>query len=66
MKMAQVEFLSVVYTVFQAWRAEPVLAAGETMEEGRERLRGVINDSGPRLTLTMNRPADLKLKWTRR
>ncbi|KAF1975362.1 hypothetical protein BU23DRAFT_372740, partial [Bimuria novae-zelandiae CBS 107.79] len=63
MKMAQTEFLSVFYTMFSEYRAEPALEAGESLEEGLARMAAVVNDSQPRLTLQMNRPTDLKLKW---
>jgi hypothetical protein len=63
MKMAQVEFLSVIWTVFSGYRAEPALEMGEKIEEGRARMAAVVKDSAPKLTLQMNRPADLRLKW---
>ncbi|KAJ4287309.1 hypothetical protein N0V90_012707 [Kalmusia sp. IMI 367209] len=66
MKMAQVEFLSVVYTMFSAYRAEPALEVGESLKQGRARMAAVVDDSQPRLTLQMNRPTDLKLNWVRR
>ena len=66
MKMAQTEFLSVIWTVFSDYRAEPALGEGETLEMGRKRLASVIEDSMPTLTLRMNKPEELKLKWVRR
>lgn len=66
MKMAQTEFLSVVYTIFSEYRAEPALAVGESLEQGRARIVAVVNDSQPMLTLQMKHPEDLKVKWVRR
>ncbi|KAL5452626.1 hypothetical protein PMIN06_005906 [Paraphaeosphaeria minitans] len=66
MKMAQTEFFSVIYTIFSEFRAEPALEAGESLEQGLSRLAAVIADSRPMVTLRMNRPNDLKLKWVRR
>lgn len=64
--MAQTEFLSVIYTIFSKYRAEPALEEGESLDHGRSRMAAVIEDSQPRLTLQMNRPDDLKLKWVLR
>ncbi|KAF2442518.1 cytochrome P450 [Karstenula rhodostoma CBS 690.94] len=66
MKMAQTEFLSVIYTIFSEYRTEPALEAGESLEHGLSRVAAIVADSQPRLTLQMNRPNDLKLKWVRR
>jgi cytochrome P450 len=66
MKMAQTEFLCVIYTIFSTYRVEPALEAGESLEEGRARIKAIIDDSQPKLTLQMNRPTDLKLNWIRR
>ncbi|OHF02541.1 hypothetical protein CORC01_02236 [Colletotrichum orchidophilum] len=35
------------------------------MAQARERLRDPTQDGQPRLTLQMNRPKDVHLKWTR-
>lgn len=66
MKMAQVEFLAVIYTLFSEYRVEPALMARETPNVARERLRRVLLDSQPRLTLQMNRAKDMTLKWVSR
>ena len=65
-KMAQTEFLSVMYTIFSEYRVEPILEMGESLEQGQSRMKAVVDDSQPKLTLAMNRPDDLKLKWVRR
>ncbi|KAK7182132.1 hypothetical protein DPSP01_014055 [Paraphaeosphaeria sporulosa] len=66
MKMAQTEFLSVIYTIFSEFRAEPALEAEESLEQGLSRIAAIVADSQPKLTLQMNRPNDLKLKWVKR
>src|SRR5271156_6880238 len=65
-KMSQVEFVAVFVTLFRRCRVEPALSGGESMEEARQRLIEITKDSQPRLTLQMNRPRDVILKWTRR
>lgn len=66
MKMAQVEFLSVLWTIFSAYRVEISLNDGETIEQGKRRILGVVNDSTPRITLQMNKPEGVTLKWSKR
>lgn len=66
MKMAQVEFLAIIYTLFKDYRVEASLLDGETVEQARDRLRSVMLDSSPKLTLQMNKPKDAILTWTRR
>jgi cytochrome P450 len=65
-KMSQVEFVAVIATIFKRYTVAAVLEKGETVEAARERLRGVMLDSQPRLTLQMNKPHEVKLKWSRR
>ncbi|KAH7192841.1 cytochrome P450 [Fusarium flagelliforme] len=65
-KMSQVEFVSVIMTVFRSCSVEPVLEDRETMEQGRERLLDLLQDSQPVLTLQINRPKEVRLRWTRR
>ena len=64
--MAQVEFVAVMMTIFRSYKVTPVLEKGENMNMARDRLMGVIADSGPRVTLQMNRPKDVKLRWEAR
>jgi hypothetical protein len=66
MKMAQVEFLAVMLTLFRKARVSPVTGGAETMETARERLKGLMKDSQPRITLQMNRPKDVVLRWVER
>ena len=64
--MSQVEFVAVIATIFRGYTVAPVLENDERAEEAKDRLRDVMKDSQPRLTLQMNRPQDVKLKWSRR
>ncbi len=65
-KMSQVEFTAVIAGLFHRHSAETVVYDGETPDLARERLRGVLLDSSPRLTMQMNRPRDVHLRWTKR
>lgn len=65
-KMSQVEFVSVIMTIFSNCSVEPVLEDGETMEQGREKLLDLLQDSQPVLTLQINRPKEVKLRWVQR
>ncbi|KAL2880096.1 hypothetical protein SGCOL_004480 [Colletotrichum sp. CLE4] len=73
-KMAQVEFVTVIATLFHKCTVEPVLEddsssaepATENATKARKRLSNLMQDSQPRLTLQMNRPKDVRLRWTRR
>lgn len=66
MKMAQVEFVAVMVTIFRSHKVSAVPRDGETMEMAREKLKGVMADSQPIVTLQMNRPQDVVLRWERR
>jgi len=65
-KMSQVEFVSVFCEIVRGWHVEAVERAGETGEQARERLREVMVDSSPRITLQMNRPRDAVLRFVKR
>ena len=65
-KMSQVEFVSVMATIFKYYTVEPIVENGETLDMAREKLAGVMADSQPHLTLQVNRPQDVKLRWTKR
>ncbi|WYZ37721.1 hypothetical protein EsH8_II_001227 [Colletotrichum jinshuiense] len=65
-KMSQVEFVTVFATLFRRCRVEPVARPGESAEGAKQRLRDLIQDSQPRLTLQMNRPGEVNLRWVRR
>jgi cytochrome P450 len=70
MKMSQVEFVSVFMTIFRRWRVELVRkdvgGRRETVEEARERAREAMRDSQSRLTLQMNRPREVKVRFVER
>lgn len=65
-KMSQVEFVTVIATLFRRCAAEPVPREGESMPQARQRLLDLTQDSQPILTLQMNRPQDVRLRWTKR
>jgi hypothetical protein len=64
--MSQVEFVAVFATIFSRWKVEVVLREGESMEQGRKRVEEVMEDSQSRLTLQMNRPRDVVLRFRER
>lgn len=64
--MAQVEFVAVMMTIFRFHKVRPVPRDGETMEMAREKLKGVMADSQPLITLQMKRPRDVVLRWENR
>lgn len=64
--MSQVEFVAVMATLFGKCVAEPMPRSGESMEEARQRLLDVMQDSQPVLTLQMNRPTDVHIQWRER
>jgi hypothetical protein len=65
-KMSQVEFVSVVMTIFRRCNVEPIPKSGQSMKQAREDLLGLAQDSTSVLALQMNRPEDIRLRWTRR
>ena len=65
-KMSQVEFVAVIMTLFGRCTVEPVLDCGQNMQQARQRLLDLMEDSQPLLTLQMNRPQDLRLRWQKR
>lgn len=64
--MSQVEFVSDMMTIFRTCSVEPALEGEETIEQGRERLLDLLQDSQPVITLQMNRPREVRLRWNRR
>ncbi|TLD09466.1 hypothetical protein PspLS_12014 [Pyricularia sp. CBS 133598] len=65
-KMSQVEFVSVIMTLFGRCNVEPIPKDGESLEQARKRVLALTQDSQSGLTLQMNKPRDIGLKWTRR
>jgi cytochrome P450 len=66
MKMAQVEFVGVLFTMLRRCRIEAVRSEGESEEGAQKRLGDVMQDSQSRLTLQMNRPSDVRLRFIKR
>ncbi|TLS26232.1 hypothetical protein PpBr36_05045 [Pyricularia pennisetigena] len=65
-KMAQVEFVSVIMTLFGRCSVEPIPRDGENLEQARKRVLELAEDSEPGLTLQMKKPGDIRLRWTKR
>ena len=74
-KMSQVEFVSVFMSIFSKYKVELVRKEvddgkggkrKETMEEARVRVDGLMADSQSRLTLQMNRPREVELRFVER
>jgi cytochrome P450 len=66
MKMAQVEFVAVMFAVFRRARVSPVVRGSETKKMAAERLKMLMQDSQPRITLQMNKPKEVVLRWEMR
>ena len=66
MKMAQVEFVGVLFTILRRCRIEVVRSEGESEERAQKRFGDVMQDSQSRLTLQMNRPTDVTLRFVKR
>lgn len=64
--MAQVEFVGVIRAIFAEWRVEAVKKRGETQEMARDRLRAIMRESQPKLTLQVRKPSDVVLRWVKR
>lgn len=64
--MAQVEFVATISTLLAKCRIEPVVREGERIEQARGRLEYLMQDSRVRLTLQMNNPQEVILKWVAR
>ncbi|KAK3938605.1 cytochrome P450 [Diplogelasinospora grovesii] len=67
-KMSQVEFVTVMAAIFRQCNIEPVpnKEKGETMDQAKKRMLVLTEDSMPRLTLQMNKPEEVYLRWVRR
>ena len=66
MKFSQVEFASVMMTLFRRHKLEPVCEGGETLDMARERLLGLTENSISKLTLQIKNPEAVKLRWVPR
>ncbi|KAK3321511.1 cytochrome P450 [Cercophora scortea] len=65
-KMSQVEFVTVIATVFSKCNIEPILREGETMESASGHLMHMIQDTQMRLTMQFKHPREVRLKWRKR
>lgn len=65
-KMAEVEFVAVIATIFGSWRISPAVRCGETIDSARHRLKAVMLDSQPFVTLQMQRPKEFVTRWEKR
>lgn len=65
-KFAQVEFVATMAAVFRGFRAEPVRMGGESADEARKRVLGVVKDSNVELLLQMREPESVRVRWVRR
>lgn len=65
MKFSQVEFTAVLATLLRGHMVRPVLLKeeGETEEEAKKRAVAVAEDSSTKVTLKINNPQDLKMRW---
>ena len=63
-KFAQVEFVAVIATLLGKYRVKPVLEGGQSEEDGRKALLGMVDDSAIfAITLQMNQPRKVALAW---
>lgn len=65
-KMSQVEFTSVVATLLRKCRIEPVVQPGETLQHAQDNLIKVADDSVQKISMQMQKPEKVILKWKRR
>ena len=66
-RLAQVEFVGVLATVFRHHKVRPVLKTGESEAVGLKRLERVINDSAVRgVSLKMLHAEDVHFIWEKR
>ena len=65
-KMSQVEIVVVFATLLWRCRVLPIIKDGETLQDAHARIMAVAGDSEMRMTLQMNRPDDLLLRWEKR
>lgn len=66
-KFAHVEFVAVMATLFHKHRVQPVLEAGETLENGRKRLMQMADNSAlMTITVQMRNSKSVSLRWFRK
>ena len=64
--MAQVEFVTVMATVFSKCRVEPATNKGETLVAARTRFLDIVKDTMLRLTMQVTRPDELVMRFVKR
>lgn len=64
--MSQVEFVSVMATLFRRCNARPARKEGESEEQAKQRLRDLMDDSQNVLTLRMTRQDEVGIEWVER
>jgi cytochrome P450 len=62
-KFSQVEHTAAIACLFHRHRVSPVLEPSESLQQARERLMVVINDSDMALAMKMNHAEKLRVKW---
>ena len=62
-KFAQVEFVSIMVSLFRRHRVRPAPLVGETEEDAARRVRKEVDDSSSKVTLGMNHPERVRLVW---
>ena len=65
-KMSQVEFVAVFMIMFRRFRVEVVRSDGETADGATKRVLASTEDSQSRLTLQMNNPKEVVLRFVKR
>lgn len=65
-KFSQVEFVAAMVALFKRNRVQVVLEEGESSEDAKERVMGVVRDNGIVLLLQMRCPEKVGLKWVGR
>ncbi|PQE25468.1 Cytochrome P450 protein [Rutstroemia sp. NJR-2017a BBW] len=65
-KFSQVEFVGAMVALFKRNRVEIVREGGETMEQAKERVMGVVKDNVMGLLLQMRSPEKVGLRWVER
>lgn len=65
-KMAQVEFVSVIATIFSRCKVDAIAKDGESTQQAQQRLLDLTHDSRVVLTLQMTKPEAVNLQWRRR
>jgi hypothetical protein len=66
MKMAQVEFVSILRAIVSEWTIEPAGNRGESLGSATQRLRKMIDESQPKMTLQIKDPEQMNLCFQRR